>query len=369
MKTDVSPIRYGMFIMPFHDPAKPLAQCYDEDLELIVRAEELDFSEFWIGEHHTMKYENIVMPEMFIARALGETEEIRLGPAPVCLNQHHPAHVASRLAFLDHLAKGRLNLCFGAGSVTADQELYGADPKNAPEMVEEALDMILRLWSSDPPYELHGKYWNISLKKTVDTETGIGYIHRPLQKPHPPIAMPGMSRNSPTMRLAGQRGYQPFGHCLVTGNVLADMWRTYEKGALEADRRPRRADFKISRAMFLADTTREAEQRARGNSLGQNFQYIGRLFDKGLGRKIYKRDLDMKDADCNLDFLMREQIIAGDVDEALRRLLQLIDETGTFGTLVLMSYDWDDKDSWLYSMELFAKELMPALNKAVGAVS
>ena len=98
MSERVQAIRHGMFIMPFHDPAKPLGQCFDEDLELIVRAEELGFSEFWIGEHHTMKYENIVMPEIFIARALGETSRIRLGPAPVCLNQHHPAHVAGRLA-------------------------------------------------------------------------------------------------------------------------------------------------------------------------------------------------------------------------------------------------------------------------------
>ena len=47
------PIHYGMFIMPFHDPAKPPSQCHDEDLELIVKAEELGFAEFWIGEHHT----------------------------------------------------------------------------------------------------------------------------------------------------------------------------------------------------------------------------------------------------------------------------------------------------------------------------
>jgi alkanesulfonate monooxygenase SsuD/methylene tetrahydromethanopterin reductase-like flavin-dependent oxidoreductase (luciferase family) len=358
-------ITFGMFIMPFHNPAKPPAQCYDEDLELIVRAEELGFSEFWIGEHHTMKYENIVMPEIFIGRALGETRRIRLGAAPVCLNQHHPAHVAARLAFLDHLSKGRLNLCFGPGSVTADQELYGADPKNASAMTEEALDMILRLWSTEPPYEIDGKFWSIRLKKSVDEETGIGYIPRPLQQPHPPIAMPAMSRNSPSMKLAGQRGYQPFGHCLVTGNVLADFWQTYEKAALEAGRRPNRADWKVSRSIFLADSTPEARQKARTNSLGQNYQYIGRLFDKGLGRKIYKRDLAMSDADCNMDFLMGEQIIAGSVEEVLRRLLLLIEETGTFGTLVLMSYDWDDKKSWLHSMELFARELMPALNKAV----
>src|SRR5271154_6398198 len=153
MSASVQQIDYGMFIMPFHAPEKPLSQGYDEDLELIVRAEELGFKEFWIGEHHTMKYETIVMPEIFIARALGETKRIRLGPAPVCLNQHHPAHVAGRLAFLDHLSKGRLNLCFGAGSVSADQELFGAEPKNASAMVEEATDMILRLWASEPPYE------------------------------------------------------------------------------------------------------------------------------------------------------------------------------------------------------------------------
>ena len=367
MSESVGPIKYGMFIMPFHSPDKPLAQGYDEDLELIVRAEELGFEEFWIGEHHTMKYETIVMPEIFIGRALGETNRIRLGPAPVCLNQHHPAHVASRLAFLDHLSKGRLNLCFGNGSVTADQELYGLDPKQGGEMALEAIDVILKLWDSEPPYQHQGKYWQFQLKENVDEETLIGFIHKPLQQPHPPIAMPGMSRKSYSMKVAGRRGYQPFSHCLVTGNVVADQWETYARAAEEAGREPRRADWKVCRSIFLADTTAEAADRARTNSLGQNYEYIGSLFDKGLGRSMYKRDLDMSDADTNLDFLMGEQIIAGDVDEVLRRLLILIEETGTFGTLVQMSYDWDDKDAWLRCMDLFANELMPALNKAVGA--
>jgi hypothetical protein len=62
---------------------------------------------------------------------------------------------------------------------------------------------------------------------------------------------------------------------------------------------------------------------------------------------------------------MNEQIIAGDVDCVLERLLAMMEETGRFGTLVLMGYDWDDKPSWVHSMELFARELMPRLNKAV----
>src|SRR5262249_7573677 len=199
----------------------------------------------------------------------------------------------------------------GAGSVTADQELYGAEPKNAAAMVDEAADMILRLWASDPPYEFDGKFWKIRLKANVDNETGIGFIHKPFQKPHPPIAVPGPSRKWPSMRTAGQRGFQPFGHCLIAGNVLADTWTTYAVAAEEAGRQPRRSDWKVARSIFLADTTQEAVRRARTNSLGRNYEYIGRLFDKGLGRKVYKRDPAMSDSDCNLDFLMSEQIIAG----------------------------------------------------------
>ena len=359
------PIRHGMFIMPFHPPEKPLEKSLKEDLELVILAEQLGFNEFWIGEHHTMKYETIVMPEVFIARALGETSTIRLGAAPVCLNQHHPAHVACRLAFLDHLSGGRLNLCFGSGSVTADQELYGVQPAEGATMVREAIDIILTLWENDPPYHFHGDYWQVDLEECVDEETGIGFIRKPLQDPLPTIAIPAMTRNSKSMKMAGRRGFAPFAHCLVTGNVVADFFKTYEEAAAEAGLVPDRKNYRVARSIFLADNTADAISMARKNSLGQNFEYIGRLFDKGLGRAIYKRDLEMPDADCNMDFLINEQIIAGDVDEVLRRLLALIEETGEFGTLILMGYDWDDKEAWVHSMELFAKELMPALNQAV----
>ena len=362
-------MKSGMFIMPFHPPEKPLAQCYEEDIELVIRAEELGFDEFWIGEHHTMKMESIVVPEVFIGRVLGDTEKIRLGPCPVCLNQHHPAYVATRLAFLDHLSKGRLNLCFGNGSVASDQELYGVDPKKGGAMALESIEVILKLWESDPPYEHKGEFWQFSLKETVDEETAIGYIHKPLQQPHPPISMPALSRNSFSLKVAGQRGFAPYSAALATGDMLADHWATYEAAALGAGREPNRGDWKVARAIFLADTTAEAERMARTNSVAGNFEYIGQILSKGpVGKGILKRDPDMPDADCNLDFWMSEQIIAGDVDTALARLMSLIEETGPFGTLVLMGFDWDDKASWLRNLDLFANELMPALNREVAGV-
>ena len=368
MVTNGQPIKSGIFIMPFHPPEKPLAQCYDEDIEFVVRAEELGFDEFWIGEHHTMKYETVVMPEIFIARVLGETERIRLGPAPICLNNHHPAHVASRLAFLDHLSKGRLNLCLGPSGTITDYEVYGQDPKKGGAMALEAIDVILKLWSSDPPYEHEGEFWQFSLKEHVSEVTQIGFIHKPLQKPHPPITMPGVSRNSHSLRVAGEHGFAPFSAALAAGNVLADNWATYENAALEAGHEPDRSKWRVARQLFLADTTEEAVERVRTNSVGRNFNYLASLMDAGPGRGFLKRDPEMADVDCNIDYWLTEQIIAGDVDEVLRRLLLLIEESGRFGTLVMMGVDWDDKPSWLRSLDLFANELMPALNKAVAGV-
>ena len=365
MTTNGQPIKSGIFIMPFHPPEKPLAQGYDEDIELAVLADELGFEEFWIGEHHTMRYETVVVPEVFIGRVLGVTERIRLGPSPICVNLHHPAYLATRLAFLDHLAHGRLNLCLGPSGVSTDYELYGQHPKDGGRMTVEAIDVILKLWASDPPYEHEGQFWQFSLKENVNEESQIGFIHKPLQQPHPPILVPGITRDSYRLKMAGQYGFAPFSAALAAGNVLADNWDTYARSAEEAGRKPDRADWRVARAIFLADTTEEAVKRARTNSVGGNFEYIANLLDKSRGRDVLKRDLEMSNADCNMDYWMSEQIIAGDVDHVLERLLGLMEESGPFGTLVLMGFDWDDKASWLRNIELFATELMPALNKAV----
>ena len=85
---------------------RPHAETYDEDLETLARADRLGFSEGWIGEHFTLPWENIPAPDIFIARALGVTEQMDLGTGVVLLHYHNPVMVAHRIAMLDHLAKG-----------------------------------------------------------------------------------------------------------------------------------------------------------------------------------------------------------------------------------------------------------------------
>lgn len=363
MQTTSRSLQFGMFVMPIHDPAKPVAQCVDEDLQLALDCERLGFREFWVGEHHSSSYENIVMPEIFIAKALGMTQTLRFGPAPVCLQYHHPFHVAGRLAFLDQLSHGRLNICFGPGSIPTDMEAFGVDPRDTSARVAEAIDMILGIWTTDPPYDLQGKFWRIRLADRLDHSMGLGAVPKPLQRPHPPIAVPCVGRGSAGLKSAAARGFSPFSHHMIGPAVLKDQWQAYEQGAGEANRQADRADWRVARNVFVAETTAEARRLARENSLGRCINYILELTRRGPGLGMWKRNAEQTDAECNLDYFLDEIIVAGDPEEVTRKLLSLREQVGPFGTLVLVAHDWDNADIWRRSLELFAQDVMPRLRE------
>jgi hypothetical protein len=50
-------------------------------------------------------------------------------------------------------------------------------------------------------------------------------------------------------------------------------------------------------------------------------------------------------------------------------LLAVRRQIGPFGTLVLTAHDWDDRDRWMHHLELFAREVAPAFNRAIGAAA
>jgi len=367
--SNVEPLRLGMFVMPIHDPAKPLAQCIDEDLELALLCEKLGFHDFWVGEHHSSSVENIVMPEIFLAKVLGLTQRIRIGPAPVCLQYHHPAHVAGRLAFLDHMSHGRLNVCFGPGAIPTDMEVFGAPSSESAARVAESIDMIMRLWAGELPIDIQGRFWNVKMKDNLHPKLGVGHLHKPFQKPHPPIFVPCISRASAGLLKAAQRGFRFISHHMIHTSALKEQWQAYSQAASSAGRAPGPSNWAVARNVFVADSTDLARRLAKGNSLGSCIQYILDLTQATAptGVAMWKRDLQQADSDCTLDYFMDDVVIAGDPELVTHQLLELRDQIGSFGTLVLTAHDWDDRDRWIHSLELFAHEVVPAFNKAIGA--
>src|ERR671931_1333039 len=121
-------MRYGLFMMPLHPPEKDPNRAYFDDIELLVRADELGFGEAWIGEHLTAQWESIPTPDLLIANVLPRTRQIKLGTGVACLPNHEPSMLAHRIAFLDHLAQGRFLFGIGSGGFPGDFEMYEVEP-------------------------------------------------------------------------------------------------------------------------------------------------------------------------------------------------------------------------------------------------
>src|SRR4026207_489086 len=89
-----TPMNLGFFTMPIHPLEKDWRVSLREDREAFILADELGFTEGYVGEHATDQAENITSCAMFIATLAEATKRIRLGTAGVNMPNSHPAAVA-----------------------------------------------------------------------------------------------------------------------------------------------------------------------------------------------------------------------------------------------------------------------------------
>src|SRR5262245_9427127 len=212
-------MKLGFFTMPIHPLDKDWRQSLKEDREAFLLADELGFSEAYVGEHVTDRAENITSCVAFIAWLAAATKQIKLGTGTVNMPNSHPAAIAASIAMLDHMLDGRLIFGISPGGLLSDAELFrnlGAD-RNA--MFLEAINQVLAIWDGKPPYHLAGKYWNISIEKALIEDIGQGFIAKPLQRPHPPIVVTAVAPFSKGVTEAAARGWEP-----ISANFLMPAW-------------------------------------------------------------------------------------------------------------------------------------------------
>ena len=352
----------GTFMMPLHPPEKSRTECFEEDIEFVLQGEELGFTEAWIGQHHTLAWEPIPANDLFIANVLPRTQKIRLGTGVSIIPQHHPANIAIRLAMLDHLSRGRLNCGFGQGGVPTDWELFDLpDPQTQGLMTLEGIEMILKLWQAEAPFNFEGKYWRIKIQ-SPNQQLGVGKILHPFQKPHPPIAMSVIKGDSRAARMAGQRGYFPLSTNLVPIRTVAQHWENYCSGAEEADKpSPNRAIWRVSRSIYVGESNDEAWDHAITGNVARSFEYLFGLLKSAKMIHLAKHDPSISDDDITPEYALKHLCILGDVKQCIRQLEEVWEMTGGFGTLLMISKDWDDKVKWQRSMKLLAEKVVPAL--------
>src|SRR5262249_48772627 len=187
---------FGIFLAPFHRVGDNPTWSLHRDLELIEALDRFTYDEAWIGEHHSAGYEIIASPEVFVSALAQRTRHIRLGTGVSSLPYHHPLILADRMVLLDHLTLGRAMFGVGPGALPSDAFMMGIDPMRQREMMEEALEAIVALFTSEEP--VTREYDWFTLRKAR--------LHmRPYTRPHMEMAV--AAQVSPAgARAAGKHG-------------------------------------------------------------------------------------------------------------------------------------------------------------------
>ena len=367
-------MKAGLFLMPSHPPERALYDAHQFDLDVITLADELGYQEAWIGEHFTAPWEPIPSPDLMIAQALTRTKNIKLGAGAHLLPYHHPVELALRIAYLDHLAQGRLLVGIGAGGLQTDAILFDVDfdAGENREMTREALEILLMLWAGgDAPMEHETKHWRVAVPDPKEWEwASLKHFLTPYQKPHPPIGVAAASPGSQTLKIAGERGYIPMSLGLGPA-YIASHWESVLEGAERGNREPpSRSEWRLVRDVWVADTDEEAIRAAREGMLFRAWtEYLYPLFNYGPYPLVagMKHDESVATEDIDLEYMLEHLWLVGSPDTVARKIRNLYEAAGGFGVLLTMVLDnTDDREGWYRSMRLLMEEVLPQVADLTG---
>jgi limonene 1,2-monooxygenase len=343
----VSRLRFGIFLAPFHPAGENPTSALQRDLQLVQHLDDLGYDEAWIGEHHSAGSEIIASPEIFIAAVAERTRRIRLGTGVVSLSYHNPLWVAERIVLLDHLTRGRVMLGVGPGSLPTDSAMIGLNPTDTRELLEENLDIVMRLLRGDEPVTATTRTHQL-----IDARLHL----RPYSDPLFDVAVAAVA--SPTgPRLAGRHGVGllSIGATLTKEgfDALAHHWNVMEERASTFGTSVDRAGWRLVGLMHVAET-REQAYREVEHGIEQWFRYFQKV------AAFPQMAVEGGDVREMIDFVNEAGIGAiGTPDDAAAQVQRLVDQSGGFGAMLLLAHEWANPQATRRSYELIAQHVMP----------
>jgi len=339
------PLRFGIFMAPFHPTGQNPTLALERDLDLIEHLDKLGFDEAWIGEHHSGGYEIIASPELFMAVAAERTKNIRLGTGVVSLPYHQPLMVAQRMILLDHLTKGRVMLGVGPGALPSDAFMLGIDPAVQRDRMEESLSVILELFRSDDPVTHHGEWFTLENAR----------LHlKPYTQPHPEVAVAAMiSPSGP--RAAGKHGCSllSIGATQRVGiDLLGQHWEVCEERSAEYGNVADRQSWRLVSQIHVAETKEQAYKDVE-YGLDDYYRYFREVAALPVVPEGPPNDLadQMNDGGGG---------VIGTPGDLIAFIDNLIEQSdGGFGTLLVQAHEWANPEATRRSYELMAQYVMP----------
>ena len=206
----------------------------DTLVHLAVRAEELGYDSLWAFQRTLWpadgrlgpSHRSVLDPVVALTLAAGHTQRIGLGTATICAPFTAPALLATAMASLDVVSRGRLTVGLGMGWLPEEHLAAGVPMERRGARFEEYLHCLHALWTQEP-VEFSGEFYTVPRS----------YVGpRPVQRPHPPVLVGGSAE--PALRRAGRLAQGWIASSRQDPATLADCVAMVRRGALEADRDP-----------------------------------------------------------------------------------------------------------------------------------
>lgn len=162
------------------------------------------------------------------------------------------------------------------------------------------------------------------------------------------------------MKLAGERGFIPMSLNLNPAYV-GSHWDSVEEGARRTGRTPSRADWRLVREIFVAETDEEAWRLSVGGMMGRMMReyFLPLLANFGFTDYL-KHDPDVPDSDVTPEYCAKHNWLIGSPATVAEKLERVYDEVGGFGTLLVFGFDYaENPEAWRTSLGLIAEEVLP----------
>jgi len=154
---------------------------YNRFLDELEYGEELGFDAISVNEHHQTAYGLMPSPIVTASALARKTSRIKIAILGSALPlRSHPMMVAEEHAMIDVISGGRLISGFVRG-IGAEYHTFGVNPTFSHDRFHEAHDLIVRAWTEKGPFSFQGRHYRVNY---------VNLWPQPLQKPHPPIWIP-----------------------------------------------------------------------------------------------------------------------------------------------------------------------------------
>ena len=349
-------MKFGLFhSVQLPDPDRE-GEYYREALDQVLWAEQLGYDSVWFTEHHFSRHGIVSAPFSVLSYLAAKTSVIRLGTAVTVLPFHNPVQIAEEAATVDLLSGGRLDLGVGRGYQWGEYHKLNIAMDQADRRFHEALDVLVQGWTAREPFEHQGEFWTFN-DMTVHP--------RPVQQPHPPLWVAASSQ--PSMDRIAAHGWNLLVGQGESFSRVASQLDYFRAAVGEAggngDDAPGRVT--VARAMYTASNFEQVVADARvpfmwfketGNEVGAPPERRGELLPDNFAE--YRRRFS---AESSVDFkqMAEEVILFGDPDEVSEKV-EVLRQSGVEKVILFVNYGGIEHRKVLDSLELFAKEVMPA---------